>query len=181
VIPLPVLFIQGAGDMRHPEGSGHLADYLGTQLGDGFRVIAPEMPDADDPHYRAWRDAIERELAAIDGPVVLVGHSFGGSVVLKYLAEGSFKGEIAGLFLVSVPVWGANFEEFALPEDFAARLPATTTFLYHSIGDPEIGFASMGRYERELRDATARPIPGSEHSFVNGLPVLVDDIRGVAR
>jgi len=66
----PLLFIQGAGDMRAAEGSGHLADYLGKELGDDYRVIAPEMPDADHPRYRPWRDRIARELAAIDDEVV---------------------------------------------------------------------------------------------------------------
>ena len=174
-----VLFIQGAGDMRHPEGSGHLADFLEAQLGSGYRVIAPAMPDADDPQYQSWRDAIEQELAAIDVPVVIVGHSFGGSVLLKYLAEGTFRKPIRGLLLVSVPFWGDDFAEFALPPDFAGRLPPTTTFLYHSLDDPEVSVASLRRYERELPGATSRPVPGSEHSFVHGLPVLIDDIRSL--
>jgi predicted alpha/beta hydrolase family esterase len=173
-----VLFIQGAGDMRHPEGSGHLADYLDQHLGSEYRVIAPEMPDADNPRYQPWRDQIERELAAIEGRAVLVGHSFGGSVLLKYLAEGSYRQPIDGLFLVAVPFWGAEFEEFMLPEDFAARLRRTKVFLYHSLDDPEVPFASLRRYEKELPNATSRPALGSEHSFVNGLPELVDDIQG---
>ncbi len=58
-----VLFIPGAGDPRHPEGSGHLADYLARELGDGFEVVAPTMPEPDDPNYRPWRDAIEQHAA----------------------------------------------------------------------------------------------------------------------
>jgi predicted alpha/beta hydrolase family esterase len=177
--PQAVLFIQGAGDMRHPEGSGHLAAFLADQLGSDYRVIAPAMPNADDPEYSSWRDAIERDLTAIDGDVVIVGHSFGGSVLLKFLAEGTVRKPIRGLFLVSVPFWGDDFADFALSPDFAARLPAAPTFLYHSIDDPEVSVASLRRYQRELPDATTRPIAGSEHSFVHGLPVLVDDIRGV--
>ena len=80
----PVLFIQGAWGMYQPEGSGRLAAYLARELGAGYRVIAPEMPDADDPHYQPWRDRIEQELEALDQAVILVGHSFGGSVLLKY-------------------------------------------------------------------------------------------------
>ena len=104
----PVLFIQGAGGMHQPEGSGRLAAYLARELGTGYRVIAPEMPDAENPRYQPWRDRIERELDAIDEAVILVGHSFGGSVLLKYLAQGSYQKPIRGLFLVSVPNWGAR-------------------------------------------------------------------------
>ena len=96
----PVLFIQGAGSMNEPEGSGRLAAYLARELGTDYRLIAPEMPDAENPHYQPWRDRIEQELEAIDGKVILVGHSLGGSVLLSYLAEGSYRKPVSGLFLV---------------------------------------------------------------------------------
>jgi uncharacterized protein len=177
----PLLFIQGAGDMRAPDGSGQLADYLAEELGSDYRVIAPEMPDAEDnPRYRPWRDRIDRELAAIDGAVILVGHSFGGSVLLKYLAEGTHRKPIRGLFLIAVPYWDAKkFEDFALADDFPSRLPASKIFLYHSRNDPMVPFAHLRDYEEKLPNAISRHIAGSEHSFINGLPELADDIRSV--
>jgi uncharacterized protein len=177
----PLLFIQGAGDMRAPDGSGQLADYLSEELGSDYRVNAPEMPDADNPRYRPWRDRIHRELAAMDGSVTIVGHSFGGSVLLKYLAEGAYQKPLGGLFLVAVPYWDAKrFEDFALPDDFASRLPASKVFLYHSLNDPEVAFAHLQKYAEHLPNAISRPVPGSEHSFAKGLPALVDDIRSLA-
>jgi hypothetical protein len=180
----PVLFIQGAGDMRHPDGSGHLADYLARKLGAGYAVNSPAMPDADNPRYRPWRDHIERELAATDGAVMLVGHSFGGSVLLKYLADGSYRRPVGGLFLVAVPDWGPDgweIEEFAAPDDVGSRLPASPTFLYHSRDDPHVPFAHLALNQARLPNATARPIPGSAHSFTDGLPQLVSDIRSLGR
>ena len=50
-------------------------------------------------------------------------------------------------------------------------------FLYHSRDDPEVPFAHLGYYQEYLPTATARPIDGSEPSFVEGLTTLVDDIR----
>ncbi len=180
----PVLFIQGAGNMHEPEGSGRLAAYLARELGTDYRVIAPEMPDADNPHYQPWRDRIEQELDAIDEDVILVGHSFGGSVLLKYLAEGSYQKPVRGLFLVSVPNWGPDgwaYDEFAAPDDVASRLPESRIFLYHSRDDQEVPFAHLHYYEERLRTAMARPIAGSEHSFVEGLPLLVEDIKSLPR
>jgi uncharacterized protein len=180
----PVLFIQGAGGMHQPEGSGELAAYLAQELGTGYSVIAPEMPDADNPHYQPWRDRIEQELGAIDEAAILVGHSFGGSVLLKYLAEGSYPKPVRGLFLVSVPNWGLDgwaYEEFAVPDDVGLQLTTSRIFLYHSRDDPEVPFAHLGYYEERLPMATARPIDGSEHSFLQGLPTLVDDIKTLPR
>ena len=54
----------------------------------------------------------------IDEEVIFVGHSFGGSVLLKYLAEGTYRKHVKGLFLVSVPNWAPNgwaYDEFAAP------------------------------------------------------------------
>jgi uncharacterized protein len=180
----PVLFIQGAGNMYEPEGSGRLATYLDRELGNGYRVTAPEMPDADHPHYQPWRDRIEHELEAIDHDVIFVGHSFGGSVLLKYLAEGSYGKPIRGLFLVSVPNWGPDgwaYAEYAVPVGIGSRLPATRIFLYHSLDDPEVPFAHLGYYEEHLPTATVRRVAGSAHSFVEGLPMLVEDIRSLSR
>jgi uncharacterized protein len=81
-----------------------------------------------------------------------------------------------------VPFWGPSgweYEEYDLPDDFPAGLPATPTFLYHSRDDPEVPFAHLRLYEERLPSAIARPVAGAEHSFVDGLPVLVDDIRVV--
>jgi alpha-beta hydrolase superfamily lysophospholipase len=71
-------------------------------------------------------DWIEQGLEAIDEEVISVGHSFGGSVLLKYLAEGSYRKPVPGLFLVSVPNWGPDgraYDEFAAPNDVGSRLP----------------------------------------------------------
>ena len=179
-----VLFIQGAGDMWAADGSGVLVRYLERALGSGYDVIAPEMPDAEsDPHYVPWRNRVEEELQRLDGPVMLVGHSFGGSMLLKYLAEGPPPASIAGLFLVSAPFWGPDgwdYEEYALPYDFESPVSTTPTFIYHSRDDPHVPFAHLQIYEKLLPTATSRPIAGSEHSFADGLPELITDIREVA-
>jgi hypothetical protein len=33
-------------------------------------------------------------------------------------------------------------------------------------------------YEAQLRDARVRRVPGADHSFLRGLPELVEDIQG---
>jgi predicted alpha/beta hydrolase family esterase len=177
-----VFFVHAAGDPRHPEGSGRLIDYLGRELGSDYRVLAPTMPDPDHPRYSPWRNRIGDDLATLDGSgdVILVGHSFGGSVLLKYLSEGAYQEPIRGLFLVSVPWWGPegwDYEEFAVPDDFGARLPPAPIFLYHSRDDPEVPFVHLALYEERLPEATSRALAGTEHSFLDGLPELVRDIK----
>ena len=178
-----VLAIHAAGDPKHPEGSGQLFDWLGRELGADFRVLAPTMPEPDEPHYGPWRDRIEQELGTIQGSVMLFGHSFGGSVLVKYLAERPVPVAVRGLFLASVPFWGPGgweYEEYDLPDAFADQMPQAPIFLYHSRDDPEVSFAHVDLYAAKLPQATLRPIEGVEHSFTGGLPQLVTDIRATA-
>jgi uncharacterized protein len=56
--------------------------------------------------------------------VILVGHSLGGSVLLKYLSEEKIQ-LVAGLFLIAAPYWGAKHwqaSEYRLQEDFTSNL-----------------------------------------------------------
>ena len=112
------------------------------------------MPTPEDPHYEPWSERLGKLLAArIDQPVVVVGHSLGGSVALKHLSEAGRREPIAGLLLVAAPFWGEkDWEaEWALPEGWPgapAALPPT--ILFHSRDDEEIPFAQP----RALREAT---------------------------
>lgn len=176
----PILFIHGAGNQRKPLGSGKLVASLRQQLGGDYHILAPDMPDPDNPRHLAWRDQIEQELGGLGADVLLIGHSVGGSTLLKYLAEGTYRRSIAGLFLVAVPYWGKrDWElEYSLPDDFASHLPPISQiFLYHSRSDEDVPFSSLRRYQEKLPQATVRVLDGKEHSFTEGLPLLAQDIR----
>jgi len=109
--------------MHAPLGSAHLAAYLQQQLGPEIEIAAPEMPDPEEPSYRAWGAAIGEALAAAGPGAILIGHSFGASALLRRLCEGDDEA-VGGLFLVETPWWGANFPEYELPDGFEERLPA---------------------------------------------------------
>ena len=178
----PVLAVHAAGDPRHPLGSGQLFDWLGRELGDDYQVIAPTMPNPDEPHFGPWRDRIREELDNLHDGVMLFGHSFGGSVLIKYLAEVSLEEDVLGLFLVSVPYWGPGgwqYDEYDFPDGFAERIPHSPVFLYHSRNDPEVPFNHLGLFAEKLPNATVRPLEGEEHSFTGGLPQLAADIKSL--
>ena len=81
-----VLFIHGAGTGAYAEDR-LLADSLQQALGGNYDVQCPQMPDEENSPYPAWKAEIDSRLAAMKGPVALVGHSVGGSVLLKYLCD----------------------------------------------------------------------------------------------
>lgn len=82
-----ILFLHSAGPQTTTEGSGPLLARLRAELPEAL-IAAPALPTPDDPDPEAWEDAVRAEIADQEGPVVVVGHSLGGSVALRVLASG---------------------------------------------------------------------------------------------
>jgi predicted alpha/beta hydrolase family esterase len=179
-----LLLVHSSGPQGPGEGSDPFAARLREELGAGYEVLFPVMPGPGDLHYRPWSERLGELLAESDEPLVVVGHSLGGSVVLKHVAESDRSEPIRGLVLVATPFWGeSDWEaEWALPPDWPdadAELPPT--FLFHSRDDEEIPFDSLERYAQRLPGAAARPLEGNGHLFDRGdLSEIVEAIRGLA-
>jgi len=176
-----VLVIHGAGEPRRRRGKVYWEPLLEDGLGPGYRVKAPRMPRPAHPHYWAWACRID-ELLGSSRRRLLVGHSFGASVLLKYLSETIRRPAFAGLFLVATPFWGPDFPELVLAPDFGARLrEVSPLYLYHSRDDPEIPFEHLERYRRVLPHAIVRALDGRGHEFDQAqFPELAADIRHLA-
>ena len=175
-----VLFIHGAGGYEEDK---RLVANLRDALGAAYDVRYPKMPDEDSPEYEAWKDQIARELTALDGEVILVGHSLGASILLKYLSEEKVEKPIAGLFLVAPPYWGAEdweVREYELRTDFAAKLPKELpTYFYHSRDDEWVPFAHLALYAEKLPQANIRDFDGRGHQFNDDLSEVARDIKGL--
>jgi hypothetical protein len=73
-------------------------------------MVHNHPPGAETPRYAAWKSQLEESLALLNDKSILVGHSLGGSVLLKYLSEETRQKSISGLFIVAAPCWGADQE-----------------------------------------------------------------------
>jgi uncharacterized protein len=177
-----VLFIQSAGSQDLHQGSSDLVAYLKDALGDEYNLIYPKMPNPENPKYTLWKAQLEKEFASLDGEIILIGHSLGGSVLLKYLSEEACKQSISGLFIIAAPYWGEDddwqVEEYTLQENFASKLPQISEmYFYHSRNDEIVPSVHLEHYKEKLPQANTRILDGSEHAFSDGLPELVNDIK----
>lgn len=100
-----VVFIQGAGDGAY-DADAKLAASLRQALGDGYEVRYPAMPNEGDASYVDLARWLDAELSGPVGPVILVGHSVGGAVVLKWLSDNPTRHPIDSVFILAVPFWG---------------------------------------------------------------------------
>lgn len=178
-----VLFIHSAGPQGEGQGSTGLLQYLERELGSAFQVIAPNMPDPEDPQYPAWKEKLTEELVHLEDGAVLVGHSIGGAALLKFLSEEELGKSFEKVITIAAPFWGIDaeweLESFTLPEDFVSRaslLPDAV--LFHSIGDEIVPFKHLEKYMENLPGATVRQLPGNDHAFQDGLPEAAEEIRG---
>lgn len=177
-----VLFIHGGGEGGY-EADAILAASLQSALGEAYRVRYPQMPDEDEPDF-GWGRQIGKEIAAIKGEVILVGHSLGASLLLKYLSENEVKNQISGIFLISTPFWGGDensqYEGLTLQENFAETLPQDVPiFLYHSRDDEEVDIAHLTMYAKKLPQATIREVASGGHQLGNDLTQVALDIKNL--
>jgi predicted alpha/beta hydrolase family esterase len=178
-----ILFIHGGGGEGAYEEDGILAASLQKALGSAYEVLYPKMPLEESAGYSDWKAQIAMELSALDDEVILVAHSVGGSILLKYLSEEQVDTPIAGLFLLATPYFGGdanwNYPEMNLTQDFATKLPAIPRiFLYHSRDDEVVPFAHLGLYAAKLPQAMVRVFDGRGHQFGNDLADVGQDITG---
>ena len=172
-----VLFIQGAGAY---EEDRKLVTNLRDALGTRYDVTYPKMPSEDGSGYEAWKEQIADELRAMRDDVILVGHSLGASVLLKYLSEESLANPVTGVFLVASPFWGTEDwqAEYALRESFASGLPKELPlFFYHSRDDDIVPFEHLELYKEKLPRATFYEFEGRGHQFNNDLSEVARDIK----
>jgi len=108
-----VLFVPGL--------RGHVPDHWQTLLAaemPGSHTVAPLEVDGLSCNARV--EALERALAAIDGPVVLVAHSAGVLMVAHWAAR--FTRPIAGALLATPPDLDAPWpEQYPQPDVLAAN------------------------------------------------------------
>ena len=179
-----VVFFHGAGD------GGYKADLvlqhsLQTELGDHYEVHYPLLlPDETLEDFApVWLDVMVKAIAAHTGEIIIVGHSLGASMTLKYLSEHTINKKIAGLFLIAAPFWSGNqdwVQPFKLKENFADRLPKDIPiFFYQCKDDEEVPFTHFTTYQQKMPWASFREIAEGGHQLANDLTIVAKDILSI--
>jgi uncharacterized protein len=177
-----ILFIQGGGDGGY-EADTELVASLQKALGKKYNINYPEIKSDESASDFGWTQQIGKKISETQNDFILVGHSFGASMILKYLSENYVNKKIAGIFLVATPYWNGNEDWQAglkLPENFSYKLPKEVPiFFYHSEDDDEIPFSHLKQYKQKLIRATFRTIKKGGHQFNNDLTVVASDIKAL--
>jgi uncharacterized protein len=179
-----LFFAHSGGPQEKPgQGSYDFVQWLRESLGEEFQIHAPVIEDPDAPTYEMWKMMLDRELCSLNGDVLLIGHSLGGSVLVKYLSERKCQFLTAGLFLVAAPWWGSggwDANEFSLKTDRQKHfLKQNVIHIYHCTDDSVVPLLHAKLYKKMFPGAFLHELTGSDHVFAEGLPLLVEHIRTI--
>lgn len=172
-----ILFIQGGGAGAHDEWDDKLVVSLERDLGSGYEVRYPSMPDEDDPSSETWGPAIRSEVAVLPDRAVVVGHSLGATLLVRALVDQRLRQDLGAIVLVSAPFVGAGgwpAGEFEFPWDLGARLPqAPQVHVVHGLDDETVPPSHAELYTHVIAQAQLHLLPGRNHQ-------LNDDLSEVA-
>lgn len=179
-----ILFAHSGGTQNGPGmGSYDFVKWLRESLGDQYEISYPIIEDPEAPTFEMWETMLDQQLVQKNHPVMLIGHSLGGSMLLKYLSEQESDFNITGLFLVATPYWGKggwNVDDFKLKKDSSKHLPSLSELhFFHCSNDPIVPFEHLNSYKQDFPNAMVHELQCNSHVFADGLPELVEIIKNL--
>ena len=163
-----LLLIHGAGGFIDDQV---IAEGLHTTL--GVPVEMPHLP-SEDMSVEGWAAPIRRHLAALGPDDVVVGHSFGATILQWVLSEGDWPPRRA--LLLAMPDWSPD--GWDVP-DYVHRgpEPATALSLHHCRDDEEVPFDHLALHAVRLPSARIVEHDHGGHQFDGRLDHVAAEVR----
>lgn len=177
-----ILFIQGGGNGGY-EADKKLVASLKNALEKKYEIAYPEIKSKETESDYGWTKQIGEKISENDKNLILVGHSFGASMILKFLSENPIQTALKGIFLIATPYWNGNddwIQGLMLKDNFADKLPDNVPmFFYHCKDDEEVPFSQLQDYKEKLNRAIYREIEKGGHQLKNDLTIVAKDIESL--
>lgn len=154
---------------------------LQAELGDGYQVILPRLPNPQNAKYLEWKIVFEKYIPLLEDGVILIGHSMGGIFLAKYLSEETFPTKIGATFLVAAPYdmdGDRPIVEFDLPSSLTRfEQQAGPLYLFHSTDDPVVAYSEAAKYLQALPSAHLTTLGGRGHFTTADFPEIIEAIK----
>ncbi len=149
----------------------------------GFEVLAPALPFSGEPDLAVWLKAMEEQVGRLEPDDIILGHSLGGVMALRYLEAAEMTGTPRAVILVAAP-W--NLKRNAMQSFFTHELDADVLMwkandfiIVHSTDDELIPFEHAQKYRDMLRGKLIER-EGEDHFMGEKYPVLLAIIKRIA-
>lgn len=172
-------------DLPWIESKGKWTKSLAADLGDGYEVFMPLMPNKNNASYEEWKIWFERHFQYLNDGLILMGCSLGAMFLSKYLAEHDTPFTIKALVLMAGYVGAAPSDgdvgSFLVQETLLPQLSgkAEKIIIMHSTDDFVVPYEHALKYKKALPEAELVTFSDKNHFLVEELPELVEGIRAV--
>lgn len=155
--------------------------FLFRDLGEGFEVLSPRMPNKQNAKYEEWKIWFEKMFQFIENGVILIGHSMGGLFLVKYLSENNFPKKISALFLIATPYdLEGHVQEFRLGGDLQKVWEKCQNIhIFHSNDDPIIPINEANIYKKIWTGSVLHLLIGRGHFNQENFPEIMEEIRKI--
>ncbi len=139
----------------------------------GTEVIAPTLPNPDNPRYDTWSTAICDQINAMQSRGIVVAHSVAGSITLKLFSLFEVNIPPAEIHILAAPFWcGADpdweVEDFRLPPKPLNWIRNHTRLVfYHGDADEVVSVAHLDEYAGRFPNAQTLRLAGVDHMFTD--------------
>ncbi|GGL62180.1 alpha/beta fold hydrolase [Wenxinia marina] len=163
-----ILFLHGAGvtaaDLR--PGTYPLLRRLNDVAGPGAEIVVPVLAGAS---AAEWMDAIGDAAAALGPQDAVVGHSHGGAMGLKWLAERAPGRPLRAFVGCAMPMWGApdwDGDDYRLPDDLASAMAGVERIVLAQADDDDtVERGHLDLYAFRLPRAEVHRLAGGGHDL----------------
>jgi len=144
----------------------------------GYHVITFNLPGHEKPgkikginkfSLGDYVQSLEKEVAKLDSPPIIIGHSMGGLIVQKYLEKNTCK---KAILMASIPHYGAiktSLRFLKKPYAYPALLGFDLYRLVNSLDKSRVAFFSKGFSKQDLIEYTDQLCSESYLAFLNML------------
>ncbi len=160
---------------------------LGKSLGESFEFILPTMPNTYNAKYIEWEIWFKKVLEFVHDDAIFIGHSLGGTFLIKYLSENRFDKNIKALFLISAAITGGQKEyqldSFSISVDSITKLQELTEqiFIVHSKDDTVVPLSDFEILRQHLPKAEQIIFQDRDHFAGESFPELVAKIKDISQ
>jgi len=143
----------------------------------GHEVVAPSLPDPEEPDAEEWIKVLLEEVGPIDDQTIVLGYSLGAALALRFLEAAEAYSTPRGCILIAPPwkIKDEKFRGFFVSElDFDVLMWKASKFVVlHSKDDKIIPADHAKKYEKVLHASMVERDHGEGHYQGEKYPVIL--------
>jgi predicted alpha/beta hydrolase family esterase len=157
---------------------------LAEDLGEGFEVIMPPMPNKQNAKYKEWSIWFERHFEYLGNGAILMGCSLGAMFLAKYLSNNNLPFKPKAVILMAGAYALPDFDDtdcadfVVAPEEVAKLLSQTGKLvIMHSEDDLVVPFEHGQALAKFVPDAEFIAFGDKNHFLIEEFPELIERLK----